>query len=92
MNKDRIASRATELVATPSVTGDERAAIDLVAGWLEPIADEVDQWVAPMAELETDPAYPGREIERDDVPVVAARIVGKRPGPTLIAPPSNRRA
>lgn len=84
MDEAQIASRALELVAVPSVTGDERAAIDLVASWLEPVADEIDQWVTPMAELETDSAYPGREIERDEVPVVAARIVGNRPGPTVI--------
>jgi len=84
MDEARIASRALELVATPSVTGDERAAIHLVTGWLEPVADEVDQWVTPMAELELDPAYPGREMERDEVPVVAARVVGKRPGPTVV--------
>lgn len=84
MNTDHIADRSLELVRTPSVTGDERAAIDLVAGWLEPVADEIDQWVTPMAELETDPAYPGREMERDTVPVVAARISGNRPGPTLV--------
>lgn len=80
----RIAERSLELVRTPSVSGDEAAAIDLVAGWLEPVADEVDQWVTPMAELETDPAYPGREMERNEVPVVAARISGNRPGPTLV--------
>ncbi len=84
MDTDRIAQRALEFVATPSVTGDEHAAIDLVTSWLEPVADEVDRWVTPMAELEADPAYPGREVERETVPVVAARIAGRRPGPTLV--------
>ncbi len=81
---NRIAARCLELVGTPSVTGDERAAIDLVAGWLEPVADDVDLWVTPMADLEADPAYPGREMERDTVPVVVGRIAGNRPGPTLV--------
>lgn len=84
MDAERIAQRALALVATPSVTGDERAAIDLVTEWLEPVADEVDAWVTPMAGLEEDTAYPGREVERDAVPVVAARIAGNRPGPTLL--------
>jgi len=84
VNEERLASRALELVAIPSVTGDEQAAIDLVAGWLEPVADEVDIWITPMADLESDPAYPGREVERTTVPVVAARISGNRPGPTLV--------
>lgn len=72
------------LVATSSITGDEQAAIDLVASWLEPVADEVDQWVTSMAELEADPEYPGREMERETVPVVAARIIGDRPGPRIV--------
>ncbi len=84
MSIDRIAARSLELVGTPSVTGDEQAAVDLVASWLEPVADEMDLWATPMSELEFDPAYPGREMERDIVPVVAARISGNRPGPTLV--------
>ncbi len=84
MDMQRIADRALELVATESVTGSEQAAIDLVTTWLEPIADEVDAWVTPMIELESDPAYPGREIDRDEVPVVVARIAGNRPGPTIV--------
>lgn len=79
-----IRERSLELVQTPSVSGGETAAIDLVAGWLEPVADAMDRWVVPMSELEADPAYPGREVERDEVPVVAARIAGNRPGPTLV--------
>ncbi|MGA9277841.1 M20 family metallopeptidase [Ilumatobacter sp.] len=81
---DHVAQRTLELVAAPSETGSEHPAIDLIASWLGPVADEVDAWVTPMADLETDPAYPGREVERDEVPVVAARIVGARPGPTVV--------
>lgn len=84
MDDERIRDRVFELVGVSSVTGDEQGAIDLVASWLRPVADEVDQWVTPMAELESDPDYPGREMERDTVPVVAARITGNRPGPTII--------
>jgi acetylornithine deacetylase len=84
MDGDQIAQRALDLVATPSVTGNEQAAIDIVAEWLEPVADEMDAWITPMAELAADPAYPGTEIERKTVPVVAARITGDRPGPTLV--------
>ncbi|MEN8114243.1 MAG: ArgE/DapE family deacylase [Actinomycetota bacterium] len=84
MDEARLARRALGLVATKSVTGNEHAAIDLVRTWLAPVADEVDAWVVPMADLEIDPAYPGREVERDEVPVVAARIAGNRPGPTLV--------
>ena len=81
---DSSTQRTLELVRVPSVTGDERAAIDLVTSWLVPVADEVDQWVTPMAELETDSAFPGWEVERDEVPVVAARVAGSRPGPIVV--------
>lgn len=84
MDQRRIAERALQLVNTESPTGSEQAAIDLVASWLEPVADEIDAWVTPMSELEADPAYPGREVDRDEVPVVAARITGNRPGPTIV--------
>lgn len=84
MDADRIWDRTVELVATSSPTGHEHEAIDLVTSWLTPVADEVDAWVDAMSDLEADPAYPGREVERDDIPVVAARIVGSRPGPTVV--------
>jgi len=81
---DQLTARLLELVTASSETGRERPAIDLVASWLEPVADEVDRWVTPMSELEADPAYPGREVERDEVPVVAARVAGNRPGSTVV--------
>ena len=82
---DRLRRRLTDLVAVPSPTGSEHAAADLVAAWLrDDGADEVDRWDAEMAELEADPAYPGREVERPEVPVVAARATGRRPGPTVV--------
>ena len=81
---DQLAERALALVAAPSETGHEHPAIDLIASWLEPVADDVDRWITPMSELEADPAYPGREVERDEVPVVAARVAGSRPGPTVV--------
>ncbi|KAA3638158.1 MAG: M20/M25/M40 family metallo-hydrolase [Armatimonadetes bacterium] len=84
MDRDRIEYRTSTLVATPSPTGSEHAAIDLVASWISPKADEVDQWITPMAELQKDPAYPGIEVERNEVPVIAARAVGSRPGPVVV--------
>jgi acetylornithine deacetylase len=84
MDQQRIIARTLELVRTPSPTGNEHAAIGLVASWLTPVADETDAWVVPMSELEADPDFPGTEVDRDEVPVVAARIVGNRPGPSIV--------
>lgn len=99
LDLDRVERRAAELVGTPSPTGAERDAIELVAHWLrQGAADRVDHWEAAMADLEGDPAYPGREVERSAVPVVAARAAGDGPGPTVLltghvdtVPPGDRR-
>ena len=71
------------MVRIPSFTGDEGAAIDLVTSWISDHSD-TDRWSVPMTELEADPDYPGREVEREDVPVVAASIAGNRAGPTTV--------
>lgn len=80
----RITERLSELVSTPSVTGYEAEAADLVAGWLEEGGVTADRWSVPMAELETDPEYPGREVEREWAHVAAGQIEGSRPGPTVV--------
>ena len=77
--------RLAALVETPSVTGDEGPIVDLITGWLqESTADTVDRWTDRMEDLARDPDYPGREVERDEVPVVAAAARGSRPGPTVV--------
>ena len=84
MDQQRLKSRVIDLVGVSSVTGNEQEAVDLVVSWLRPVADTVDSWVTPMDELEADADYPGREVERSDVPVAAARIKGDTPGPTIV--------
>ena len=79
-----VLERVQELVAIPSTTGNETAAIECVHGWLLDMgADELDRWDVDIDVLAEDPDYPGREVERDVVPVVAAMLVGERPGPTV---------
>ncbi len=85
INHERLEQRASALVRVPSETGAEAAACDLLGTWLaEAGADEVDRWTARMSDLERDPAYPGREVDRDDVPVVAAKARGRNPGRTIV--------
>ena len=81
---DHLGARALALVATPSPTGDEAPAIDLVARWLTATGVEVDRWTDTISDLSTDPAFPGMEVPRADVPVVAAEFRGRRPGPTTV--------
>lgn len=79
-----LARSLAELVRIPSLTGAEGPIIDHLAGRLRGLGAEVDAWTARMSELEQDPAYPGREVEREEVPVVAARLPGRRPGPQVL--------
>ena len=91
-------TRLEELIGIRSVTGEESEAVECCRRWLEDAgADEIDRWDVDMATLERDPDYPGREVERDVVPVVAAKLVGNRPGPTVTltghvdtVPPGNK--
>ncbi len=76
--------RLQELVAVPSVTGDEAAAQDLVSGWLKNDGFEVIRWDASSAELEEDPSHPGSEVEREVLPLVGARHRGDGDGPTVV--------
>ncbi|NND85591.1 MAG: M20/M25/M40 family metallo-hydrolase [Acidimicrobiia bacterium] len=81
---DRLGARTLELVATPSQTGAEAPGIDLVAAWLAELGVEVDRWTDTMEALASDPAFPGSEVVRDLVPVVAAEFRGQRSGPTTV--------
>lgn len=67
------------LVRTPSVTGDERAVMDLVAAMLEEMGLDVDRIETdPVAFARDDPDWPGEEMPRAELPVVVARL--GRPG------------
>ncbi|HLQ84902.1 MAG TPA: ArgE/DapE family deacylase [Salinisphaeraceae bacterium] len=92
----RLRERLVDLVRIPSVTGDEEAAIRRVADWLSEADAEVDYWFDGIGKMIADPDYPGHEVERAWVPVVAGMIRGSRPGPSIlltghvdVVPPGN---
>lgn len=84
IDSERLRERLVDLVRIPSITGDEEAAIRRVADWLSEAGAEVDYWYDGIGKLVVDPDYPGHEIERAWVPVVAGQIRGTRPGPTIL--------
>lgn len=84
INSKRLRERLVDLVRIPSITGDEEAAIRRIADWLSVAGAEVDYWYDGIAKLVGDPDYPGHEIERAWLPVVAGMIRGARPGPTIV--------
>ena len=84
IDSDRLRERLVDLIRIPSVTGDEEAAIRRIADWLSVNGAEVDYWYDGIGKLVSDPEYPGHEIERAWIPVVAGMIRGPRPGPTIL--------
>lgn len=84
IDPQRIHDRLVDLIRLPSVTGDEEAVVRRIADWLSAGGAELDYWYDSIAKLVNDPAYPGHEVERAWVPVVAGLIRGARPGPTVV--------
>lgn len=66
------------LVRTPSVTGDEGAVQDLMAGLLAEAGCEVERLEPDPAAVRDDPDWPGEEMPRDRLPIVLGRL--GRPG------------
>jgi acetylornithine deacetylase len=72
------------LVRTPSVTGQERAVQDVVAGLLREMSCRVERIERDPAEFaRTDPDWPGQEMPRTDLPGVVGRI-GRAGGRRLL--------
>lgn len=67
------------LVRVPSVTGDEEAVQDLVAGILGELGCRVERLAPdPVAFAREDPDWPGAEMPRQTLPIVVGRV--GRPG------------
>lgn len=84
VDRDRILTDLCDLAAIPSITGDESDAADHVASLLEDAGLDVDRTDADPAALADDPAWPGGEMPRTHLPLVAGTWRGNRPGPRLL--------
>ena len=89
---------AQDLVRVPSITGNERAAQDLVALLLEEAGLTVDRFEADVDRLKAHPRFPGMEVERTEA-VLVAGILGQKGERSLIlnghvdvVPPGDRQA
>jgi len=80
----RIERELTELVHIPSITGAEDEVQDAVARILTGAGLRVERLDVSLDTIKRDPAFPGIERERTSLPIVAGRLVGDRPGPTLM--------
>ncbi len=92
-------SHLLDLIAIPSVTGDETAARDAVAGLMAGAGLEVRSWDADPVALARDPDHPGSEMPRTSLPLAAGTLRGARPGRRLliaghtdVVPPGDRAA
>lgn len=72
------------LIAIPSVTGQEEEIQSVLAGMLEADGLEVDHFRADTESLETDPRFPGMEVDHPSLPVVVGIFDTGRPGPTVL--------
>jgi len=79
-----VADDLLALCAIPSVTGSETAARDHLARSLYTAGLDVCAWDADPATLAADPAFPGMEVPRTTLPLVAGTLRGSRPGRRLL--------
>jgi acetylornithine deacetylase len=70
--------------AIPSLTGSEGAARDHLARRLDAGGLGVHAWDADPVALAADPAFPGMEVARAALPLVAGTLRGARPGKRLL--------
>ena len=73
-----------QLVATPSVTGDEAAAQAVVAEALADLGLEVDRWCPTREELAGHPSFSDDGLDLGERPVVVGRLDGEGDGPPLV--------
>jgi acetylornithine deacetylase len=83
LDLDACVRLAQDLIRVPSVTGDERAAQDLVALMLEEAGLEVDRFDADVTRLRAHPRFPGMEMPRTEA-VLVAGILGQKGERSLI--------
>ena len=84
VDRDRIVADLCDLIAIPSITGDETAAADHVAALFEAGGLDVIRVDTDPEVLKRDPAWPGAEMPRTNLPVVAGTLKGSRPGPRIL--------
>ena len=81
---DRILADLADLIAIPSITGDENAVQDRIAELLTAAGLDVARIDADPRALALDHAWPGAEMPRQTLPVVAGTWRGRREGPRIL--------
>jgi acetylornithine deacetylase len=76
LDVDALARDAADLVRVPSVTGDERAALELLAERAAALGLEVDLHRHDLAALRAHPGWPGEEAPRSELWGLTATLAG----------------
>ena len=80
LDTEGLARDAAALVQVPSVTGDERAALERLAEQAERLGLAVDLCEHDRAGLRAHPGHPGEEAPRDSLWGLTATLPGRAPG------------
>ncbi len=80
LDVNALARDAAAVVRVPSVTGDERAVLDVVAARAEALGLAVDLHRHDLAALRAHPGHPGEEAPRDSLWGLTATLAGTAPG------------
>jgi acetylornithine deacetylase len=80
LDLDALGRDAADLVRVPSITGDERAALQLVAERADAAGLAAGLHVHDLATLRAHPDHPGEEAARDELWGVTATLAGSAPG------------
>jgi acetylornithine deacetylase len=80
LDVEGLARDAAALVRVPSVTGDERAALELLAEQAQALGLEVDLHQHDLAALRAHPGHPGEEAPRSELWGLTATLRGRAPG------------
>jgi acetylornithine deacetylase len=75
--RDEATDLVRQLVATPSITGDEAAAQAVVEEALVDLGLEVDRWCPTREELADHPSFSDDELPLGERPVVVGRLAGQ---------------
>jgi acetylornithine deacetylase len=84
VDRERILADLCDLIAIPSITGDEEAAADHMASLFDAGGLDVTRVDADPKALARDPAWPGAEMPRTNLPVVTGTLKGNQPGPRIL--------
>jgi acetylornithine deacetylase len=83
IERDQIVRELCHLVSIPSVTGAEDAVQREMAMLMRQIGLDVVLPKTDLGWIVSEPGYPGTEVERSSLPIVAGHLRG-RPGPRLL--------